>query len=168
MALSLVATVGASTANSYVTAATADTYFEAHPEYETWDKLYTAQKERYLILATKIIDTERIDGDKYTITATSGVADQALRFPRSVDYDDGSKFIPKAVQDATCEQAVYMSKTGASSTRMDLQAQGVTSVTIGDVSETYGGNADTGTQLCRRARQLLIDAGLIKMGGTWA
>jgi hypothetical protein len=148
--------------------AEADTYFEAHPEYETWDKLYTSQKGRWLILATSAIDMEPIDGDKYTTTATSGVPDQRLRFPRAADYDDGSQFIPLPVKLACYEQAIHLSKTGTTSSRTELQDQGVLEVQIGDVRERYKETVSSNTQLCSKARTLLIGAGLIKVAGGWA
>lgn len=168
MALSVVATVGASTANSYDTVANADSYFEAHPDWATWDKLNTSEKGRYMILATRMIDAENIDGDKYDTTTTSGVPDQALRFPRAVDYLDGTLIIPVPVKHATYEQAVYLAKSGTNNTRAELQAQGVRSVSIGDVTETYGGNPEGWTQLCKKARKLLVSAGIIRLSGTWA
>ncbi len=164
MALTVTATVGASTANSYVTVTEADTYFEEHPEYETWDKIYTAPKGRWLILATSAIDMETIDGDKNTTTLTSGVPDQALRFPRAFEGD----YIPLAVKKACYEQAIHLSKTGTTSSRTELQDQGVVKVTIGDVTEEYKDTVSSNTQLCSKARTLLLGAGLIKVAGGWA
>lgn len=159
----ITATVGHKDANCYVTATEADTYFLTHPEYETWDKLYTSAKERWLILATTLIDMEPIDGDKATTTLTSGVPDQALRFPRGVE-----DYVPVAVKDATYEQAIHLSKTGTTSSRTELQDQGVVKVTIGDVTEEYKDTVSSNTQLCSKARTLLMGAGLIKAAGGWA
>jgi len=167
MALSLVATAGASDANAYDTAANADIYFTAHPDYETWDKLYTSQKERYLIHATTLIDAEPIDGDKYDTSTTSGAADQALRFPRALDYIDSTLVIPEAAKITMFEQALSEAMTGTSSTRQDLQAEGVTSVKMADITETYGGRTAP-TELCKRARSFLLNAGLLKLAGSWA
>ena len=167
MALSLIATAGASDANAYDTATNADTYFEAHPDYETWDKLFTATKERYLIFATTHIDMETIDGDKYDTSTTSGAAAQALRFPRAEDVD-GSIFVPQAVKNAMFEQALSIAKKGTSNARQDAQNDGVTSVTIGDVSETYGSGAAASSELCDRARAILLNAGFLKVTSGWA
>lgn len=166
MALALVATAGGSTANSYATLAQADTYFEAHPDYETWDALFTSKKERYLILATRLIDLEPIDGDKYDTTTTSGAPDQALRFPRVEDYIDDAVRIPVEVKTALYEQAVQFAKAGDDSTRQALRAQGVTSIKIGDVSETYA-DAAAVTHLCSRARTILVGAGLLRLAAAW-
>lgn len=159
----ITATVGHKDANCYVTATEADTYFKFHPEYETWDKIYTSTKERWLILATTLIDMEPIDGDKATTTLTSGVPDQALRFPRAVE-----NYVPVAVKEATYEQAIHLSKTGTTSSRTELQNQGVVEVQIGAVREKYSETVSSNTQLCEKARGLLMSVGLIKVAGGWA
>ncbi|MCP4898892.1 MAG: hypothetical protein GY906_18120 [bacterium] len=166
MALALVATPGASDANSYATAAEGDTYFEAHPDYTTWDALFTADKERFLILATTLIDQEPIAGDKYDTSTTSGADDQALRFPTANDYIDGAVRILEPVKRACYEQSIEFAKGGDDSTRQALRAQGVTSVKIGDVMETYGGDTVT-THLCSRARKILVNAGLLRLAAAW-
>ena len=159
----ITATVGHKDANCYVTETEANTYFLTHPEYETWDKIYTSAKERWLILATTLIDMEPINGDKLTTTLTSGVPDQALRFPRG-----GEDYVPVVVKEATYEQAIHLSKTGTTSSRTELQDQGVVKVTIGDVTEEYKDTVSSNTQLCAKARGLLMGAGLIKAAGGWA
>lgn len=160
--MTVVATSGAATANSYATVVEADTYFVAHPEYQTWDKLSTSDKGRWLIFATTLIDLEPIDGDKATTTLTSGVPDQALRFPRA-----GEDYIPVAVKQACYEQAVSMSQTGTTSTRTELQSQGVTKITIGAVTEEYGESTGSDTEISSRARAILEGAGLIMAGCGW-
>lgn len=166
MAFALVATVGAATANSYVTVAEAATYFEHHPDGATWTALASdTVRGQYLILATTNIDMEPIDGDKYNNGTTSGVPNQALRFPRPVDYDT-AKYIPVAVKKACYEQALYVAKTGTASTRATLQDQGVTSISIGDTSESYGGRA-SGSKLGPEAKRILANAGLLKTTGRW-
>ena len=169
MTLTLVATVGAADANSYATAATADTYFEAHPSWTTWDALTTPAKERALIHATTLIDMEPIDGDKYDISTTSGVPDQARRFPRTCDYIDGTKVLPPAVLVAAYEQALELSVAGAIGTRQTLQQAGVVEVQIGNVRERYSEDAGPSpTHLSTKARALLMNAGLLAVAGSWA
>lgn len=169
MALTLVATVGAADANAYDTAVNADAYFEAHPDYSTWDAATTSAKERGLILATTLIDLEPIDGDKYDISTTSGAPDQALRFPRVVDYIDATKVIPPAVKVAMYEQALEFAKTGTTGTRKTLQSEGVIEVQIGKVRERYSeGGGVSNTQLSIRARAILMSAGLLAVAGSWA
>lgn len=62
--------------------------------------------------------------------------------------------IPQKVKDATVEQAFYLSKGGGSRAR--LQAEGVTSYKIGDLSETFeGGVSGTEVKLSNEAMALL-------------
>ena len=169
MALTLVATVGAATANSYAPAADADTYFEAHPSWSTWDALSSPAKERALILATTLIDMEPIDGDKYDTSTTSGAPDQALRFPRLVDYIDATKVVPPAVKVAAYEQALELARVGATGTRQTLQNEGVVEIVTPDgTKERYAeGGGAAQTELCKRARAILMNAGLLKVAGSW-
>jgi hypothetical protein len=127
------------------------------------------EKKRYLIQATRQIDTEPIDGDKYDTSTTSGVLDQALRFPRAVDYIDATLVLPPAVPDACCEQALVNATTGGASTRADLQNQGVFEIQMPDgAKERYSEGTTSSTQLSALPRQMLINAGLLKLTGAWA
>lgn len=171
MPVTIVATVGASTSNCYVTLAEATAYFNNHPENSTWTGLADDDtRSRYLILATTYVDAENIYGDKNDTGATSGVPDQALKFPRSLDVDDGSEFIPAEVKRAVYEQALYMATAGSGSTRQDLQAQGVTEIELPDgLREKYGDGSggSAKTLLCTRARHILMMAGVLDVGGQW-
>ena len=162
MATTLTATVGASGSNSYETVANADVYFANHPDFTTWDKLYTVDKERLLILATMLIDLKHIDGIKNDDTTTAGVPDQALKFPRAVDVDNGTEYIPAPVKTALYEQALAMAKGGTDSTITDLQAQGVSRVKLADLEYQFSGT-NTDTELATRADIALRP--FIKMAG---
>ncbi len=133
--MALDATVGDAAANSYVTRAEAAAYFAETINYALWLALSTADQDTLLMSATTNIDAQNINLPKYTTTETSGVPDQGLKFPRTADYDDGSQFIPANVKKATYEQALWRAK--GEDKRAQMQAQGVRSKTIGDVSETY-------------------------------
>lgn len=169
MALSLTATAGSSSANSYVTIAEADAYFLAHPDFTTWDALDTPTKQRHLIRATREIDLEAINGTKYdTSISTAGAPTQPLKFPRGQDVSsNGTKYIPVSVKNACYEQALANVRSGGSTTRADLQAQGVTSITIGDVSESYGDGAAAGG-LSQRSREFLMAEGILDIMGQWS
>lgn len=168
--MALVATVGAKTANSYVTQAEATTYFADHPLTATWTAQSSAQKDQFLIQATRDIDTETLAGVKYDtdIDATDGLPDQALHFPRSQDVTSSAvKYIPIAVKRACYEQAIELARTGVTATRLTLQAQGVTQASIGDVSETYGARASS-SALRVQAKALLMSGGFIELSGAYA
>ncbi len=163
--MALSATVGDSAANSYVTQAAATTYFGDHPLTATWTALTSDEKDQYLILATTHIDMQPIDGVKYDETTTSGAPDQALRFPRAADYD-GGVFIPAPVAKATYEQAIMLAGTGASSTRTDLQRQGVVEVALPDITEKYDTSVASTNPLGAIALGILEAAGLLSWGAS--
>ena len=96
------ATVAGASANSYVTLASADTYFETTPESATWTDKTTDQKNRALISATRWIDALSFYGDRCTET-------QALKWPRENYTVDGIDLsctvIPAEIKTATYELA---------------------------------------------------------------
>jgi len=76
VAATITATLSSATANSYVTLAEANTYFETVPDSTTWDNKTDDQKNRSLIAATRWIDSFVYFGDR----CDHG---QALKFPRN-------------------------------------------------------------------------------------
>ena len=76
MAATITATLSSASANSYVTLAEANTYFETVPDSSTWTNKTDDQKNRALIAATRWIDTFVFYGDR----CDNG---QALKFPRN-------------------------------------------------------------------------------------
>ena len=64
MAATINATLQSETANSYVTLAEANTYFETVPSSTNWDDKTDDQKNRALISATRWIDTLNFYGDR--------------------------------------------------------------------------------------------------------
>ena len=96
------ATLSGAAANSYVTLAAADTYFETVPDSSTWTDKSTDAKNRALISATRWIDALSFYGDRCTTT-------QALKWPRNNYTIDGvdlaCSLIPDAIKAATYELA---------------------------------------------------------------
>ena len=96
------ATLGGVSANSYVTLATADAYFETVPDSSTWTSKTTDQKNRSLISATRWIDALTFYGDRCAET-------QALKWPRNNYTVDGidlaCTLIPEGIKVATYELA---------------------------------------------------------------
>ena len=106
----------------------------------------------YLQKATAIIDNLPLKGSTYDcIDKTTPASDEQDRmFPRvingyAVDWDDDTSdaVVPEDVKKATVEEAIalygfYVSSPGDQK-RRKLQDQGVTSFSIGKLSETYGG-----------------------------
>ena len=102
MAATIDATLQGTTANSYVTLAEADAYFETTPDDSTWADKTDDQKNRSIISATRFIDDFEFYGDRCTTT-------QALKWPRENYKVDGVKLtctlIPDEVKVATLELA---------------------------------------------------------------
>lgn len=107
MALTLDATVGGASSNSYVTLAEATTYFEARLNVTDWTGAASDDiRNRALAMATQRIDFEEYMGNRAAET-------QALKFPRSdLPLIDGvgweSTEIPIDIKTATYELAIYM------------------------------------------------------------
>jgi hypothetical protein len=105
MALIVEDGTGLTTANTYVTEAEADLYFEIIPEYaDTWADYSPAVKEQKLRFATRVLDARTQWEGQKTVDAS------ALRWPRCrVMNRDGiwvdDNVVPQAVKDATCELA---------------------------------------------------------------
>lgn len=146
--------------NSYISIEDAEIYFSMRLYSDTWNNATADQKSQALVMATRRIDRQRVTGRKADLV-------QKLQFPRafyspglaSLDYaaaypSDGwlvEKEVAQCVKDACCEEALSM--LNGISKRQDLQHQGVSSFTIGDLSETY---KLTGTRLqSRDAHELL-------------
>jgi hypothetical protein len=99
---SINATLSSALANSYVTLAEADSYFETIPDSSTWTTKTTDQKNRALISATRWIDSLNFYGDR----CDNG---QALKWPRNNWLIDRVELtcsvIPPAIKYATFELA---------------------------------------------------------------
>lgn len=102
MAAVIDATLGGASANSYVTLADADAYFETTPDSTNWDDKTNDQKNRALISATRWIDALSFYGDRCSET-------QALKWPREDYKVDGIELactlIPVGIEVATYELA---------------------------------------------------------------
>ncbi len=107
MALTLIKEdgTGKADANAYANAADCDAYHEGHLYATAWVGATAEQKDAALVMATRLIDAE------YQFGGVKATFAQALQWPRtecrSPDDEDElpSNTVPKAVRDATCEQA---------------------------------------------------------------
>ena len=82
MAATITATLKSATANSYVTLAEANTYFETVPDSSTWTNKTDDQKNRALISACSELDNLQFLGVRCD-------TDQALKWPRNNYAVDG-------------------------------------------------------------------------------
>lgn len=153
--------------NSYIDIDDADAYFATRYGASAWAALSDETKDQLLITATQRIDSLTLKGRKYVYT-------QTLNFPRYIDYypdnpafyglNVNSGITPAEVEKAVCEEALALLNTEAVK-RQELQRQGVTSFTIGKLSETFSGNVSFSSLLSLEAKNLLKSwiAGKVKI-----
>lgn len=150
MAATLTCTPGGGADNSYVTLAQADAYFANGLRGPTWEAWTSDQRTRALIEATLQIERQGgakdgssprrslFRGEPYNTLAS----DQALHFPRTTDLNEGgSVVIPEGIKGAVCEQAYYLLKKQDEPDLLDrgeLQEQGVKTVSVDGLAESYG------------------------------
>ena len=139
MAVTVDATVGGAEANSYLTVADADDILDLRLGTSAWSSASTDDKGRALIMATRDIDSNRFQGERISST-------QVLEFPRTYQREAATE-IPRDIQFACAEQALWClqnSATGGRSERQQLRAEGVTSYTVGSLSETLSDGISVG------------------------
>lgn len=150
MAVTIDATAGGSSANSFVTLAEAASYVEGRLNASTWESTATTdQKNRALVEATRELSARSWIGERTTTT-------QALAWPRqmAVNPDDpnssyfSSSVVPQRVKDATCELAFQFIKNGTTDIAALDAAHGVRRKRI-DVIETEYDNYQRPTGLDR-------------------
>jgi len=131
--LSIDASVGTLTANSYVTIAEADAYFANHISSDSWDT-YT-QRSALLINASRLLD-HYMD---WNGTPVNNETIQSMGWPRYDVYDVDSDIIPQRVKNATFELANYIAgNSGISSDLAEVNKIKVGPITIDLDSEGSG------------------------------
>lgn len=134
--MAVIATVGGTTSNSYVTIAEANTYFTNHLKSSIWATLTTdEQRETVLTTAARHLNLLHYYGNQITLT-------QALKFPRLYRcFWSLPASIPQNIKYAQMEHAVDLIPSliagGGETKRESLQRQGVKSFSLGDLSESY-------------------------------
>lgn len=134
------ATLAGATANSYVTLAAADTYFETVPDSSTWTDKTTDAKNRALISATRWIDALSFYGNRCSTT-------QALRWPRT-DYtvdgvDLACTVIPDGIKVATYELARALANDTSAITGSTGTTGIYDQVELGDLKVKYKDSSTT-------------------------
>lgn len=161
----LVATAGATTANSYATVAEGDTYFDERLQSSNWTTEFDNDvKERALIMASRRLDSLRFEGEK----ANSA---QALKWPRILAFDDdGEEYatdaVPDLVKQATFEEAIRILNDNASSTDTFAPTglEGFKRAKVGPIEVEVDGTFKPGElsdQARRLLRPVLISSGLM-------
>ena len=119
MAIELRSSIGTPTANSYVSLASANSYFQVRENSEGWNDISSStsstgaandKKRRLLIQATKEIDkTYRFYGSKASDAVIGDSEYQNLEFPRTDNVDNnGNEIIIEDVKITTYEQALWI------------------------------------------------------------
>lgn len=126
--MSLDATPGSASANSYLTVAEADAYHNTSLYASAWTSATTENKERALITATRILD------EKISWVGFKATAEQALAWGRTNVVDDGydvpSTIIPLPVKNATAEFAKHLLITDSTA---QPDSKGLNRIKVGTV-----------------------------------
>lgn len=135
---------------AYATVEYADAYLNMLLDVAPWEAADTEAKERALNTATLRIDAIASRPPGFRGRKTS--PEQANQFPRVPD-----KTVPDTVMQACCHEALYLVTLDgdeAAKRRLNDIRQGVRSVSIGDVSESYA----SASEMFSDANQLLGSA----------
>jgi len=136
----------------YIDHTDADTYFGTRLYVDEWTAADDGDKESALHMATQAIDCLPLKGWK-------AVSTQVNAFPRYIPLARGGftgdgTTVPQAVIDACCEEALEIIKNGASN-RRTLQDQGVSSMKLLDLAESYLDQGGAPVLTSRLAKQLM-------------
>lgn len=136
MALVLIATPGASNANSFGTRAEADAYFEGRGFVGAWTALVAANKDIYLVWATRLLDRELQWAGSVTSTT------QSLSWPRQdVLARNNQTFldsttVPQEIKEASFELALALCQRDLT-VDSSVESQGIKAFSAGPVSFTF-------------------------------
>ena len=108
----IIATVGGSTSNSYVTGAEADSYAEFQSWNDAWLGKTESERTIALINACRWLDTVDFAGTRCNPSSDDGDLPQALSWPRSDVSCDGvaatCSYVPKEIKEAQILIAYYL------------------------------------------------------------
>lgn len=134
--LTLIATPGASNANSYATVAEGDAYHEAHLYASAWTDADAATKAIALVMAARLLDS-MYEWDQYRTSS-----EQALEWPRAgllarnlLEYVDDWE-IPPDLKNANAEFARQLLSTDRTADS-PVETQGISSLSAGPVSLSF-------------------------------
>ncbi len=185
----LVATVGAATANTYITQADATTYFSSRANATSWTGASSDNKDIALLMATDLLDREKWKGTKGS--TPTGALTQALAWPRrwapTLEYDNEPSFvgfddvwvdltlayyselaIPGPIVDATCELALEILKAGTTDPFASLAYpwENVRRKTVDVLTTEWFGPEDRSSGLGRFPSVIALIAHLLRAAGT--
>lgn len=135
----VIATPGTADANSYVTVAEADAYFDTRLNATAWLSAEPAVKERGVIMASRLLDS-MYEWDSFPSAST-----QALQWPRTgllaanqISFVPNDA-IPKELKNAASEFALALIAGGTNdlTANSDVETLGITQLTAGPVSMSF-------------------------------
>ncbi len=137
--MALVATVNGATSNSFITVAEADTYWATNLYATNWDGATTANKEKALKMATRILD------EKVAWVGTRATSTQALGWGRTDVTWDGttisSTTMPIQIQSATAQ---FAGDLLGSNLTANAEGKGLNSLKVGDITLDFDKNDTAG------------------------
>lgn len=169
MPVTIDASVGGASSNSYVTLAEAATYMTARLNASAWETdATTDNKNRALVEATRELNVLVYEGFRAAST-------QALAWPRfgAVNPDQFgaghlylSTEIPQRIKDAQCELALEFIKAGTTDLAALPATDGVISKTVDVLSTTYADPTKRKQGLARFPRVMKLIAPLLDGAGS--
>jgi hypothetical protein len=157
MAVTIVATVGSASANSYVTQAEATAYLEGRLNSAAWTDASTGDKDIALVEAFRELNTRAYQGRRVSSTQAGQWPRQWVVDPDSPTLDYVSPTaIPQRVKDAQCELALEFLKAGTTDVAAGISDDGVQTKTVDVLSTTYFGPSERPRGLARYPRVLAL------------
>lgn len=166
MAVTLITTIGSSTANSFVTVADADAYFAGRPFSTGWRDEDTDNKAVFLKAACELMQDFQWLGSRVNPAPTQALAWPRVNCPNpdqvpndwGRNYAFNSDVIPQRVKDAQCEIAEAIRAGGADGPLMGgAPMGGFTSLKLGDLTIAATSTATVTSPLQLKRVQQLLD-----------
>jgi hypothetical protein len=117
MAISVDATTGGTSTNSYISKSEASTYFKGHVLSSAW--LNSSDKYTALVHASVMLDS------MYNWVGDVATTTQSMQWPRILESGDYADVIPKDLRNAVCELSLYLVETGSTVVDDSLDSVGV-------------------------------------------
>lgn len=163
MACTIDATVGGEDANSYLTIAEGNTYFESHPYSLTWDDAADDDKCRALVTATRQLDFS------FEWIGSVASSTQALLWPRDDAYGPNGYLhltdeIPVNILNATAELAQQLLDSNRQADS-DAETEGIQRLRLGAGLEIYFKSSVTAKPIPDVVAQMVAPYGTLKAKG---
>ena len=159
MAITIIATAGSATANSYLTVADAQTYFDTRIGSDAWDDADSETQKALLVNATRMLD------QSFAWNGEVASSTQALRFPRDYVYNCDNELldsdtIPTEIENATCEMLLFISDTSGGS-----KDNSIKSAKVGSIEVEYRDNISPEELTNSNTTRAVSCLGVLMVGG---